>query len=107
MSIEIRKNTFYNIVGSLAPVALSLVVLPLYIRAIGEYRFVILALIWLTLGHEEQDAQHVRSRKYSDWVARNSPEFEVLNTWENPHKYKQGEDPEKSSFAFFRLYGRL
>jgi O-antigen/teichoic acid export membrane protein len=51
MSIEIRKNTFYNIVGSLAPVALSLVVLPLYIRAIGEYRYGILALIWLTLGY--------------------------------------------------------
>ena len=51
MSIEIRRNTFYNTVGSLAPVALSLVVVPLYIRVIGEYRYGILALIWLTLGY--------------------------------------------------------
>jgi O-antigen/teichoic acid export membrane protein len=51
MSIEIRRNTFYNIVGALAPAALSLIVLPLYIRAIGESRFGILALIWLTLGY--------------------------------------------------------
>jgi O-antigen/teichoic acid export membrane protein len=51
MSIEIKRNTFYNITGSLAPAALSLVVVPLYIRAIGESRFGIMALIWLTLGY--------------------------------------------------------
>jgi O-antigen/teichoic acid export membrane protein len=51
MSIEIRRNTFYNTVGALAPAALSLVVVPLYIRAIGESRYGILALIWLTLGY--------------------------------------------------------
>jgi O-antigen/teichoic acid export membrane protein len=51
MSIEIRRNTFYNIVGALAPAALSLVVVPLYIKAIGESRYGILTLIWLTLGY--------------------------------------------------------
>jgi hypothetical protein len=43
MPVEIRKNTFSNFAGSLAPVELFLVVLTLYIRAIGEYRHGILA----------------------------------------------------------------
>lgn len=51
MSIEIRKNTFYNTVGALTPAALTLVVVPLYIRAIGESRYGILTLVWLTLGY--------------------------------------------------------
>ena len=44
--MSIRKNTFYNLVGSIAPLAVTLITLPIYIGLIGEERFGVLAVAW-------------------------------------------------------------
>ncbi|WP_300517900.1 class I SAM-dependent methyltransferase [Aliiroseovarius sp.] len=50
---------------------------------------------------------HVRHRAYSDWLAANAPEFELLQTWEHEFPMTSGGDKKETSFAFFRLFGRI
>ena len=49
--MTIRRDTGYNLLGQLAPLALSLLTIPLYLRLIGEARFGVLALMWLFFGY--------------------------------------------------------
>jgi SAM-dependent methyltransferase len=50
---------------------------------------------------------HVRHRAYSAWLAANAPEFELLQTWEQEFPMPQGRHKTETSFAFFRLFGRV
>jgi len=49
--MSIRKFTVYNLGGSLIPLALSIITVPIYLELIGIERFGILALVWLLLGY--------------------------------------------------------
>lgn len=49
--MSIRKHTLYNLVGSLLPLGLSLITIPVYIGLIGESRYGVLAVAWLLLGY--------------------------------------------------------
>ncbi|HVQ07452.1 MAG TPA: oligosaccharide flippase family protein [Allosphingosinicella sp.] len=49
--MTVAKHTAYNLLGSLVPIVVSLVTVPLYLRVIGLERFGILSICWLLLGY--------------------------------------------------------
>lgn len=47
--MSITKNALVNVIGAFAPLVVTLVTVPVYIRVIGEERYGILAIIWVVL----------------------------------------------------------
>ena len=52
----------------------------------------------------DDPAPHVRHRKFSDWIARERPEWELLTRV--PNRYPYNGDYRVTSFADFYIYGR-
>lgn len=46
-----RRDTLINLVGSIIPMFVMLITVPLYLKILGDVRYGVLALVWLVLGY--------------------------------------------------------
>ncbi|MDP2107259.1 MAG: oligosaccharide flippase family protein, partial [Desulfobulbaceae bacterium] len=49
--MSIRKYTIINLAGSIIPMFVTLVTVPLYLKTLGDVRYGVLSLVWLILGY--------------------------------------------------------
>ncbi len=47
----LSKNIVFNFVGATVPLFISIIMIPFYLKVIGDARFGVLSLIWLLFGY--------------------------------------------------------
>lgn len=61
-------------------------------------------LIYASDHDAELDVAHVRHRHYSDWIAKNRPDWVLVDAPKHPFPLVPGSDPKQTSFASFKLF---
>jgi O-antigen/teichoic acid export membrane protein len=49
--LSVRRHASYNLIGSVIPIVLSLITVPIYLHLVGADRYGVLAIAWLILGY--------------------------------------------------------
>jgi hypothetical protein len=65
-------------------------------------RFVI---VYASNVDERTTSSHVRHRRFTDWVERHRPDFELTQTVPNAYPFDE-DDPDNTSFADFYVFER-
>ena len=52
----------------------------------------------------DRSPAHIRHRKFTDWVAANAPDSELLEVVENDHPFRS-EEPDETSWCDFYVFG--
>ena len=73
----IVRNTVLNLVGLVVPLAVGFVTIPMVVRALGNARFGILALVWVVFGYFglfDLGLGRTTTRYVADCLGRNEPD---------------------------------
>ncbi len=73
----IARNTVLNLVGLVVPLAVGFVTIPMVVRALGNERFGILALVWVVFGYFglfDLGLGRTTTRYVADCLGRNEPD---------------------------------
>jgi len=49
--MSVKRHTTYNLFGSVVPILISVLTVPLFLHLVGDTRFGIIALVWIFLGY--------------------------------------------------------
>lgn len=60
-------------------------------------------LIYSSNEEQEVPVEHVRHRRYTDWIEYNRPDFIIEKEEDNPYPYQKGIE-KQTSFASFKLF---
>ena len=63
-----------------------------------------LVLIYSSNEDKKIEVEHVNHRKYTDWIDANAKDFKLIKEWQNPYPYTEGQNPNTTSFASFKLF---